>query len=139
MIFGFGLAVLTLIRLVIRVKTDKPAPAPTGKPLLDKLGPAIHHGFYLFILVMAGFGLATSIAAGLPDIVFGGSGAPLPKDFFAFWPRYGHAIVATILVLMIGLHIAGALYHQFKLKDGLLARMWFGKRRQIVSRRGSKT
>jgi cytochrome b561 len=29
---------------------------------------------------------------------------------------------------MLVLHVIGALYHQFFLKDGLFRRMWFGRR-----------
>ena len=37
-------------------------------------------------------------------------------------------MIAKLLMALIALHLAAALYHQFVLKDGLLARMWFGKR-----------
>jgi cytochrome b561 len=39
-----------------------------------------------------------------------------------------HAALATLLAILIAAHIAAALYHQFVLKDGLLRRMWFGRR-----------
>lgn len=127
MIFGITLLVLTLVRLAVKVSTSKPPKATTGNSFLDKLGVSVHHGFYLLIILMAGSGIGIAILAGLPDIVFGGSGAPLPKDFFEFPPRIGHAIIAKLLMLFVLLHIAGVIYHQFKLRDGLLSRMWFGK------------
>jgi cytochrome b561 len=43
-----------------------------------------------------------------------------------------HAALATLLAILIVVHVAAALYHQFVLKDGLFRRMWFGERR-IVS------
>ena len=39
-----------------------------------------------------------------------------------------HGLLATLLVGLIALHFAAALYHQLVLKDGLLRRMWFGRR-----------
>lgn len=39
-----------------------------------------------------------------------------------------HATTATVLLLLIGLHILAALYHQFIRRDRLFARMWFGAR-----------
>lgn len=43
--------------------------------------------------------------------------------------RYHPLIVALHwLMALIALHVAAALYHRFVLKDGLLRRMWFGKR-----------
>jgi cytochrome b561 len=43
--------------------------------------------------------------------------------------RIAHGLIATLLVALIVLHIAAAIYHQVVLKDGLLRRMWFGKRK----------
>jgi cytochrome b561 len=39
-----------------------------------------------------------------------------------------HGIFAKALFALIALHIGAALYHQVIHKDGLLSRMWFGKR-----------
>ncbi|MEO0931222.1 MAG: cytochrome b/b6 domain-containing protein [Pseudomonadota bacterium] len=39
-----------------------------------------------------------------------------------------HGFIALLLVALIVLHIAAALYHQVVLKDGLMRRMWFGRR-----------
>jgi cytochrome b561 len=64
----------------------------------------------------------------LPQIIFGHQGS-LPTDFWAFPIRYAHYGFSRLLMALIALHIAGALYHTFILKDGLLRRMGFGKRR----------
>ena len=67
------------------------------------------------------------ITVGVTPIVFGGSGAALPVDFFAFTSRMMHGFIAPALLLLVVLHVGAALYHQFLLKDNLLARMWYGK------------
>jgi cytochrome b561 len=128
MIAGVVILLLMLIRLGLRVGTARPAPATTGNAQLDRLARLTHWGFYLLVLVMAATGIATSVLAGLPDIVFGGSGAPLPESFSIYWPRAVHGTVAGLLLALILLHAAAALYHQFVRRDKLLARMWFGKR-----------
>ena len=127
MTVGGLILLLMLIRLVVRLKTAHPAPATTGNAALDRLAPLTHWGLYALVLLMAGSGVAMSVLAGLPDIVFGGVGA-LPVDFNSLLPRFVHGIVAKLLMLAIGLHIAAALYHQFVRRDGLLARMGFGAR-----------
>ena len=38
-----------------------------------------------------------------------------------------HHLGWFLLLALLALHVAAALYHQFLLKDNLLARMWFGK------------
>jgi cytochrome b561-like protein len=74
-------------------------------------------------------GLYLAFQTGLPDIVFGGHGA-LPLDFWIFPTRTVHYVISRLLMALIALHVAGALYHTFILRDGLLRRMWFGKRVQ---------
>ena len=60
--------------------------------------------------------------------VFQPNGEPLP-DTFAVFPTFrAHAVLASLLTILIAVHIAAALYHQFVLKDGLFRRMWFGER-----------
>ena len=134
MSMGIIILVLTLIRLVVRLKTAKPAHADIGNPLLNKLGVMAHYVLYVLVILMAASGIAISVLAGLPDIVFAGSGAPLPASFDEFPPRAVHGIIAKLLILTIVAHILAALYHQFIRKDGLFGRMWFGKRFSVKSK-----
>ena len=36
-----------------------------------------------------------------------------------------HEVLTTVLMWLVGLHVAAALKHQFVDRDGLLRRMWF--------------
>lgn len=128
MIAGISILVLTVLRLVIRRVTAHPAPASTGNPLLDRIGRGTHHALYLLVILMALSGIATAVQAGLPAIVFGGSGAPLPANFAAYTPRAVHGVIAALLLALVALHILAALYHQFVRRDNLIARMGFGRR-----------
>ncbi len=125
---GMLILVLMAIRFIIRMRTSRPAAATTGYPLLDRIAPISHYGFYVLVLSMVGTGYATGIVAGLPAIVFGGSGAPLPPAFTIYPTFVAHFYIATLLVGLIILHTLAALYHQFVRKDGLLRRMSFGRR-----------
>ncbi len=64
-----------------------------------------------------------SLQTGLLPIVFGGSGATLPADFYVFAARMLHGVIAPVLALLVVLHVEAALYHQFVLKDNLLSRI----------------
>lgn len=119
---------LMIIRFIVRVRTTRPADATTGYPVLDRIAPITHYGFYILILLMAGTGYATAIIAGLPAIVFGGSGAPLPPTFTIYPTRVAHGYIATLLAGLITLHVLAAFYHQLVRKDGLFQRMFFGRR-----------
>jgi cytochrome b561 len=82
---GMLILALMVIRFIVRLWTARPVEATTGRPLLDRLASVSHWGFYVLVLVMVGTGYATGILAGLPAIVFGGSGDPLPR--MAIWRR----------------------------------------------------
>ncbi len=129
MIFGLAILGLTLLRFIIRLLTDKPPHADIGNAFLNILGVITHYFLYLMVFMMAGSGIAMSMQAGLPDIVFSGSGAALPETFDTFAPRAVHGIVSKVFLIAIVLHVLAALYHQFVRKDGLLGRMWFGQRK----------
>lgn len=128
MVVGIAIGALMLVRLLVRWRTTGPAPALTGNRLLDGLGKIAHMGLYLLVFAMAASGMATALQAGLPEIIFGGSGAPLPESFAVYPARLVHGVVATLLMIQVGVHVAGAVYHQVVLKDRLLSRMGFGKR-----------
>ncbi len=128
MTIGLVVLLLMVVRLATRFFTTTPPPASTGSALADKLGVATHWSLYVLVFGMVGSGLATANMAGLPDIVFGGSGAPLPEDFRVYSPRIAHGIIATLIGLLLVLHVAAALFHQFVRRDSLFSRMWFGTR-----------
>ncbi len=125
---GMLILALMVIRFMVRMWTSKPAAAPPGHRLLDRLAPLAHHGFYVLVLLMAVTGYATAILAGLPAIVFGGSGAPLPASFAIYPTRIAHGYLAALLVALIAGHVLAAFYHHFVKKDGLFGRMFFRRR-----------
>lgn len=119
---------LMILRLLVRVMTKKPARADVGSAMLNKAAIGTHHLMYLLVIVTGISGVGIAIAAGLPAIVFGGSGAPLPADFNDLAARMVHGVTTKLLALLIVLHVLAAIYHQFIRKDALFSRMWFGKR-----------
>lgn len=127
---GIVTVVVVVARLIARWRLPKITEASTGNALLDWVGKAVHYALYALVLLMAISGISLSVQADLLPIVFGGSGAALPVDFFAFNARKLHGLVAPALVVLVVLHVSAALYHQFKLKDNLLARMWYGKEKE---------
>ena len=119
---------LMVVRLVVRLRSARPEPATTGSAFLDRVAKISHVAFYGLVAGMIVTGLATALLADLPAIVFGGSGAPLPESFMAFPTRVVHGVIAKVFVALIAVHATAALYHQFILRDGLIKRMWFGRR-----------
>jgi cytochrome b561 len=125
-----GIAILTLVllRLAVRAGTAKPADVSTGNAFLDRVAWLSHRLLYVAILGLAGSGLLMGLQAHVPQAVFFGHGR-LPASFWDYSLRGIHYFFARSLIALIALHVAGALYHTFVLRDGLLRRMWFGRRR----------
>jgi cytochrome b561 len=127
MSIGILTLIVIVVRFIARMKLPKPTHAATGNAFLDWLGKFVHYALYALVFLMTISGMSLSIQSGLPSIVFFGSGASLPADFYDFTARMLHGFIAPTLVLLVVLHVGAALYHQFTLKDNLLSRMWYGK------------
>jgi cytochrome b561 len=126
---GAVILALMLARFLLRTRTMHPPAAAAGHLALDRLAWASHRMFYLLVIAMAGSGLAMALQAGLLDIVYGGHGT-LPPDLWVYPIRALHCAISRLLMALIALHVAGALYHTVILRDGLLCRMAFGRRVQ---------
>jgi cytochrome b561 len=118
---------LMLIRLLVRQKTQLPPRATARNRGLDWLAKASHRLLYVLVLGQALSGLYMAVQTGLPDVLILGRGT-LPEDFWVFSIRSVHYLVSRLLMATIALHITGALYHTFILKDGLLRRMSLSRR-----------
>jgi cytochrome b561 len=88
-----------------------------------------HLAFYVLVFGMVISGYATALIARLNDSVFARSGAPLPATFDAYPTFHLHGWIATILAILVGLHVLGALWHGLVRRDGVMRRMGFGGRR----------
>jgi cytochrome b561 len=125
---GMAILVLMLIRLVIRSRSAHPEPASAGHPLLDRLAWLSHRMFYGTVFAMAGSGIIMALQTGLFETVFLGHGN-LPADLWVFPIRSVHYAISRVLMALIAIHIVAAFYHALVLRDGLLSRMFFGRRK----------
>lgn len=122
-----GLVVLglMLVRIVTRFATARPRPAHAGGPL-RWLAAASHGLLYVLVLAMAVTGLGMAQLAGLFPIL-AGKAVALPQDWSAIAPHAGHELFARVLLALLALHVAGFVHHVLR-RDGMAARMWFGRR-----------
>ncbi len=124
---GIVILALMLVRVAVRLRASAPAKATAGNAVLDRLAWISHRALYVAVFGMIASGLAMALAAHLAEIVFQGHGQ-LPDSFWIYPPRAIHFFFSRLLMALIGLHFAGALYHTFFRRDRLLRRMWFGRR-----------
>jgi cytochrome b561 len=127
---GILILVLMLVRLLVRTRTTHPEAATTGDRNLDRLAWLSHRLFYVAVLGVAASGLFMALQTGLPFVVFAGHGT-LPPDFWIYPVRTVHYVFSRLLMALIALHVAGALYHTIVVRDGLLRRMFFGRRTPV--------
>lgn len=122
---GLSVLVLTLLRIVWWWAVDKAPAHSAGEPAWRRIAArAVHLGLYAILILMAASGIATTVLSGaLPAIL---SGGPLP-DFSGLLPRVTHGLMSKVLLLLFVLHVAAALWHQYVLRDNLLARMGVGR------------
>jgi len=122
---GVTIFVLSLARLVWRL-THRP-PAPVERGFQGFLAKAVHTLLYAFIIgaPLTGWAMVSTDASRIPTLLYGTipwPHLPLPAGINEAMEET-HELLAWIGLALIVLHVAGALRHQFLLKDGLLRRM----------------
>jgi cytochrome b561 len=103
-LMGGLVAVLAFWRLGLRLTHGAPPPPEAEHPVLKMVAHATHLAFYALMLLMP---LSGAVAW------FGGVEAA----------AQGHNVMKVVLLALIVLHVAAALFHQFVLKTGVMARM----------------
>lgn len=125
---GMAILLLSLARLAWRWRMGpgkRPPPAETG--ITGALARAVHIGFYVVMIAMplTGWVLVSTARIDVPTVLFGT--IPLPHlplpDSLEEIAEESHELLAWGGIGLFVLHVAGALRHQFLLKDRLLARM----------------
>lgn len=124
-LIGFIILWMVAARLVYRVRHGAPASVATLTPLEKGASHATHWLLYALLLAMPLGGWIGVSMYGAREI-FGLFSLPqiapvnqkLSETVFTL-----HGYGAWAIVLLAGLHIAGALFHHFIKKDGVLRRM----------------
>jgi cytochrome b561 len=123
---GATFLALTLLRMAWRATHAAPAPLPSP-PWQQRLATTVHALLYVMFLVVPLLGWAYSSALGYGLVWFGVLPLPdlLPKDRAladAVKPWHGRA--AWLLAVLVALHLAGVVKHQWLDRQPLLQRMW---------------
>ena len=132
---GESLLALSVLRLMWRLSHRPPAlPAriATAMPRWQHWAhEATHSAFYVLFFAVPLIGWAYSSAAGFPIVVFGVLPLPdfvSPDKALAALIKPWHEFSALALMGLALLHAAAALKHQWWDRDGLVSRMWPGRR-----------
>ncbi len=123
---GVTVLALAILRVVLRRTLGVPPPHPALAPWQRTLSVAVHHLLYVLFFVVPILGWAGTSAFGAPIVVWGLFELPpiLPKSEPLSEVLLGvHGLFAQTLAGLVVLHVAGALYHAFVRRDGVMQRM----------------
>ena len=126
---GVSILLLSLYRLFWRIG-HKPPPMPdTVTGLQAKLGKAVHALFYFLIIAvpLSGWIMSSAHPQAPPVSFFGLFDISLPlakSEATADIGHSAHEILTKPLVILIFLHVIGALKHQFADRVPFIQRMW---------------
>jgi len=123
---GLTILILMVVRLITRLRSRKPPPVNASGPL-KWLATVSHWGLYLLTFAMLSTGLGMAQMGALFPILEG-KPVPLPATFASLPPHAGHVLFSSLLLALVALHSAAALWHAFAKRDGVFGRMWFGAR-----------
>jgi len=118
--------IVGVCRLVWRHKFAHLPPFPASMPKLQQtVAKANEYGLYLLLLVQPVTGLGRVLLRGQPFELFSWEVPVLlqPDEPIRHLLVEAHEIGANLLLALIGLHVAAALFHRLVLRDGVLQRM----------------
>ncbi len=126
---GILILLLTLLRLGWRLVARRPRALEKGWQ--GWLAGAVHFGLYVFMLgaPLTGWLMVSTEKVRVPTLLFGTvpwPHIPLPQRLN---PLFGgaHGVLGWIGIALFALHVAGALRHQWLLRDPVLRRMSPGR------------
>lgn len=123
---GFTIVGLALIRWFWRSARPRPAPVENGPRWQIVAAEAVHRAFYLLFLVAPAFGFVLAGLVGYRVKVFGVfdiAGWLADDEGAAEIVNSFHGLAADVLLVLLLVHVAAALHHQFIKGDGLVWRM----------------
>lgn len=127
---GITILVLSLLRLLWRFTHRPPAHQPPLAPWEKTLSGIVHTIFYVLLIGLPIGGWLASSYAGYPIPMWGAFDWPLlpvaeNKDL-GHEIAEAHGTGGKLMLILIALHVVGALKHSFIDKVPSFSRMWFG-------------
>ena len=120
---GLCLGVLLAVRILWRAKWGRGLP-PADKGLLQTLAKTVHYALYALLVAMVLVGIFLVYVRG--DNFFGLFSIPaFDPNNKALRDNVGelHGTIATIILILAGLHASAGLIHHYLWHDGVLRRM----------------
>jgi len=120
---GIFLLLLTLFRVYLYFKHERPPHLKTGSKWNDKLAVWNHNAFYFVIFLMTISGLAINATSGLFDVFKSGDVSQFP-NITDLKPAQAHETLYFVLAILIVMHVVGFLKHWILKKENVIKRIF---------------
>lgn len=120
-LLGAAVLLLVILRLILRRKDG--SPAPVGNGVMDKVATGMHHLLYTLLVLLPVSGIMTIVTSKVGSALMAGDASLLPKKYAGVFAHNVHEVLVSVLIVIVVVHVLGAVKHQFILKDGLMSRM----------------
>lgn len=122
-LMGGTILLLTILRMTFRGVDG--TPPPVGNSVMDIVARGVHHGLYVLLILLSITGFMTLLTSTVGAALVTGAAILLPAEYTgpSVIPHTVHEILVTVMMVVVLVHILGAIKHQFIMKDGLMRRM----------------
>lgn len=120
---GAIILLLTLYRILIFFKHDRPADLKTGSKINDRLVKWNHNAFYYFLLIIGLSGLGVLFTGGYID-AFGANAPDMIKSTDEIPPLKIHEFMSLLTMLLLVMHVVGVIKHYIMTKENTLKRIF---------------
>ncbi|KFA59200.1 hypothetical protein A9G48_08175 [Gilliamella sp. wkB18] len=120
--FGIVIVVLTVWRILVVIFESSPNLLSNDNRLLKILSKSVQGFIYIFLLIVP---ISGYLMSSRDFNVFGVISIPaidMPNKFYTFFYNT-HILTSFIFMILLLLHVIGAMYHYFFLKDKVLQSM----------------
>lgn len=122
-LMGGAILLLTILRMTFRGVDG--TPPPVGNSVMDIVARGVHHGLYVLLILLSITGFMTLLTSTVGMALVTNTAILLPAEYTgpSVIPHTVHEILVTVMMVVVLVHILGAIKHQFIMKDGLMRRM----------------
>lgn len=120
---GGSVLMVTAMRMIYR-SVDR-MPQLASNSLMNMMAIGIQHWLYLLLVLIPLTGFMTLLTSRVGEALVTVNAKLLPEKFTgpSVISNVSHDLLVMVLMVVVAIHVLGAAWHQFIMKDGLMRRM----------------